>query len=133
VPSVATSSWPRVLRGAGRAAEAEPVLAAIAVRAEELDTIDAELRASWIGEWGLCLAELGRWKDAEPRLRRAHEMLGADRTVQTLLRVSIAEVFIRHFESIGDAEGATRWRAELASINAATRPTTVASTQATAQ
>ena len=119
----------RVLRSAGRAADAEPILADVATRAGANAAIDPEQRASWIGEWGICLADLGRWDEAQPKLKQSWEMLGPDRTVQPLLRRWIAETFVRHHESVGDAEAVMKWRLELESLEPSTRPTSVPASQ----
>jgi tetratricopeptide (TPR) repeat protein len=110
-----------ILERLGRDDEAESALAEVFRLADE-SPIDAKQAAQYASRYGPLLVKLGRYRDAEHPLRMAIEKLRATgqeagRDMRTLVGAMV-EVCL-HTDRATEAE---TWRAQLAQLEAATRP-----------
>jgi tetratricopeptide (TPR) repeat protein len=110
-----------LLQQLGKSAEAEPVFSELHRRVA-LASIPPGRKALYISGHGLCLVKLGRYSDAEQPLLDAYRQLNdtgqKEHPAYRAVVRSLAEVF-SHTNRPDDA---AKLRAELAKLEAATRP-----------
>jgi tetratricopeptide (TPR) repeat protein len=103
--------------------EAERVLAELC-RPELLGALPAAQQALLVARRGVVLARLGLDADAEPLLRDADRRLRETGQLRSISIRMVARTLASLYERTNRPDEAERWRADLARLEAATRPAT---------
>ena len=110
-----------LLESQQRWAEAEPIFAELYDRGAPARG-GAAPAARRMSHHGRCLVKLGRFEEAEPRLRAAYERLVQSGQERHEFTRGVVSSLIEVAEHAGRADEAARWRAELGRLRATTQP-----------
>jgi hypothetical protein len=80
--------------------------------------------AQYVSFYGPCLAELGRYQDAEQPLRDAYQRLVAAGLANGQRTFAVLDALADVCDHTNRLEEAAQWRAKLKELQAATQPTT---------
>jgi hypothetical protein len=109
--------------------EAEPLLKELYETAQQVQ-LNPRSAAGFTSFYGPCLAQLGRYSDAEAPLREAYARMRVTQQEKRERTRIIAQALAEVCEHTDRRDEAARWRAELQSLAAATRPVSRPATQA---
>jgi eukaryotic-like serine/threonine-protein kinase len=78
--------------------------------------------AAYVSGYGVCLARLGRYAEAEEPLLKAHARLIAAKQQEKRVTRDVAEALALVYAKLGRSDDAARWNTELTTLIAATQP-----------
>jgi non-specific serine/threonine protein kinase/serine/threonine-protein kinase len=105
-----------------RPADAEPIAAELYQRSASAKNIGPRFAAANMTHWGLCLARLSRYEQAEEPLREAHRRLRAAAVMNGKAMQDVLTALISVCQHRNETEDVAAFRAELAESQAATKP-----------
>ena len=117
------SNLGRTLRALDRPQEAEPIFAELYRRAPAAQ-LQPQQAAFFMSHWGVCLAQLGRYAEAEDPLRHALERLRATQQQRSEHMSRVLRALADVCDNTDRPDEAARFRAELETLHATTRPGT---------
>ncbi len=113
----------------GRHAHAAPLFEELYVRAPQ-SVVSPKTLAAWMSRYGPCLVRLGRYADAEVPLLEAHRRLAQSGQTSSNSMRNVLTALVEMYDHTNRPGDAARCRAELAAIDASTRPDTTATAPA---